>query len=173
MWYLIRSMSIKETINIGLNAYTLVTLLIGFIIGVLAFVGFIIFFLKKEWRLYKNRERPIMVFKSESQNMNLEMNLLRDSKLFSVNEPSENFQDIDRLDNHSLIIVGYSPEMKGFRQIIEGARNKKVPIIVYAKYESITDEDNELLASYSYYSICNLPLRLMNDVFTILSTFPK
>lgn len=118
-------------------------------------------------------EKTYLVFKSEAQNMGLETNLLRDSKLFSVNEPSENYQDIDRLDNHSVIIVGYSPGMNGFEQILQGAKSKKVPLIIYANYEAITPEDAEKLKEYSYHSICNLPLRLMNDVFTILSTYPK
>lgn len=166
-------MPIDETISIGLNAYTLATLLIGFIGGVLSFLGFLLFFLKKEWRLYQNRKRPIMIFKSDSQNMGLETKLLRDSKIFSVDEPSENYQEIDRLDNHSPVILGYSPGMRGFEQILQGVKSKKVPLIIYANYETITREDAEKLKEYSYYSICNLPLRLMNDVFTILSTFPK
>lgn len=166
-------MPIDETISIGLNAYTLVTLLIGFIVGVLSFLGFLLFFFKKEWRLYQNRKRPIMVFKSDSQNMDLETKLIQDSELFSVEEPSVNYQEIDRLDTHSLVILGYSPGMKGFEQILQGVKSKKVPLIIYANYETITPGDAEKLKEYSYYSICNLPLRLMNDVFTILSTYPK
>ena len=156
-----------------LDIYSYVILLIGLVIGVGACISFIYFFFKKEWRLFQNRRRPIMIFRSADQNMGVAFNLLQDTKLFKVEEPTENYQDSIRLNKHSLVIIGYSSGMNGFKDIVESAKQKRIPIIVYAKPSDISDEDMKILNDYCYYSICNIPLRLINDVFTILSTFPN
>ena len=116
-----------------------------------------------------------MIFKSKDQSMDLETKLLRDSKFFNIPEdPTDRHQNTDRIKNHGLIIVGYSPGMDGFQNILSTAKDKQIPIIIYAAPGAIDmkGDDYKLICSYSYHSICNVPLRLVNDVFTILSTFP-
>ena len=116
-----------------------------------------------------------MIFKSKDQSMDTETKLLKDSKFFNIPEdPTDNPQNVDRIKNHGLIIVGYSKGMDGFQNILSTAKSKRIPIIIYAANNAIDKEgkDYEEIGKYSYHSICNLPLRLVNDVFTILSTFP-
>ncbi|MBI2470381.1 MAG: hypothetical protein HYV59_03960 [Planctomycetes bacterium] len=123
--------------------------------------------------MFKNRKRPIMIFKSQDQSMELETKLLRDSKFFNVPEdPTDNPRNTDRIKNHGLIIVGYSKGMDGFQNILSAAKSKQIPIIIYAAPKAIDEKDLEEICKYSYNSMCNTPLRLVNDVFTILSTFP-
>ena len=165
--------TLLEITRLGLDIYSLTSLLIGVGIGFGIGVAFIVFFLKKEWRLFKNRRRPIMIFKSKDQNMGVAFNLLSDSKLFKIETPTENYQDSVRLDKHSLVIVGYTKKMQGLKGIIDEAKNKRVPVIIYAKPNEIDQEDMKILETYSYRSMCNTPLRLVNDVFTILSTYPN
>lgn len=152
------------------DVYTIIWILIS---NVILFFCFFRFFFLKERRLFKNRKRPIMIFKSRDQSMELETKLLRDSKFFNIPEdPTDKHQNTDRIKNHGLIIVGYSPGMDGFQNILSASKSKQIPIIIYAAPGAITEEDYKEICKYSYHSICNLPLRLVNDVFTILSTFP-
>lgn len=166
-------MPTTESVRLALDIYSLTPLLVGLVSGFIIGIAFIFFLFKKEWRLFQNRRRPIMIFQSPNQNMGVAFNLLRDSKLFKIEIPTENHQDSIRLNNHSLVIIGYSSGMTGFKNIVEAARQKRIPIIVYAKPEEVTTEDKKILDDYAYYSVCNFPLRLMNDVFVILSTFPN
>lgn len=108
-----------------------------------------------------------------TMNMGMETNILRDSKLFKIPEdPTNSYQDCNRIKNHSLVIIGYTPKMDGFKDILDAIKVKKIPVIVYTK-EQIDPDDRKLLDSYPWHSVCNFPLKLMNDVFTILSTFPN
>lgn len=155
----------------AVDVYTIIWIIIS---NVILYSCFLRFFFLKERRLYKNRKRPIMIFKSKDQSMELETKLLRDSKFFNIPEdPTDRHQNTDRIKNHGLIIVGYSPGMDGFKNILTTAKDKQIPIIIYAVPGAIDTkgDDYKLICSYSYNCMCNFPLRLVNDVFTILSTF--
>ncbi len=156
----------------AVDVYTIIWIVIS---NVILYFCFFRFFFLKERRLFKNRKRPIMIFKSKDQSMEIETKLLRDSKFFNVPEdPTDRHQNTDRITNHGLIIVGYSLGMDGFKNILSAAKDKQIPIIIYSAQGAIVQggEDSRLISSYSYHSVCNVPLRLVNDVFTILSTFP-
>ncbi len=138
---------------------------------VIAF-AFLFWFAKKEIRLFRNRRRPIMIFSSVRNSMEMEITMLRDAKLFNIPEgPTSSFQDVNRLGKHGLVIIGYTPKMEGLADILIAVKTKKIPIIVYTKERLDTDEQ-KLLESYQWYSVCNFPMRLLNDVFATLSTFP-
>lgn len=156
-----------------MDIYSLVAFAVYFILGVLVCLAFLRFFFRKEIRLFNNRRRPIMIFKSTGEDMEIETKLLRDSKLFNIPEdPTDKHQNIDRIKNHSLIIIGYSAGMTNFDDIFNGAKIAGVPVIVYSK-DKIPDDVFNKLRNYSWYSTCQVPLRLINDVFTVLSTFPN
>lgn len=158
---------------IALDFYSFIVFAFYFIFGAVTCIAFLSFFFRKELRLFKNRRRPIMIFKSPGEDMENETKLLKDSKLFNIpEEPTDKHQNIDRIKDHSLIIIGYSDGMANFDNIFNGAKNSAVPVIVYSK-NRIPDEIFNELRNYSWYSTCQVPLRLINDVFTILSTFPK
>lgn len=156
----------------ALDVYSLVAFIVYVLIAAILVVLFALFFFRKELRLYKNCRRPIMIFKSSGEDMEIETKLLRDTKLFNIPEdPTDKHQNIDRIKNHSLIVIGYSPNMANFKNIYAGAKNYRLPVIVYTKSDLGKVRDS--LNDYSFYSICQCPLRLLNDVFTILSTFPN
>lgn len=162
-----------QNLTTALDIYSLIYFAVYFILGVLVCLAFLRFFFRKEIRLFNNRRRPIMIFKSAGEDMEIETKLLRDSKLFNIPEdPTDKHQDIDRIKNHSLIIIGYSEGMTNFDDIFNGAKNAGVPAIVYSENE-IPKDIFDKLRNYSWYSTCQVPLRLVNDVFTILSTFPS
>src|SRR5688572_8921494 len=78
------------TITTSIDIYMLLVSII--IIGGVVY-GFIRFLIWKEIRLFFNRKRPIMIFKSHEQSMEIETKLLRDTGLFTIREePVEHHQ---------------------------------------------------------------------------------
>lgn len=151
---------------------TIYHLVVGAVLGVL----FIAYVIRKEFRWFKNVRRPIMIFSPRGStilDMKMETKILRDTKFFKIpDDPSDNYQDCHNITNHSLIIVGYEPGMEGFKDILDAVKEAKIPIIVYTK-QKLAEADRDLLNSYPWHSVCNFPLKLLSDTFTILSTFPK
>lgn len=154
----------------GIETHGALVLGIGFIAFWFGFLRFSIF---KALRLFRNRQRPIMIFKSKGEDMQVETKLLRDCKLFNIpEEPTDKLQDINRITNHCLVIIGYSTAMKDFNKIYEGVQRFGVPVIIYSK-GNIPVNSMKTIKEYPWYSVCQVPLRLLNDVFTVLSTFPE
>jgi hypothetical protein len=69
------------------------------------------------------------------------------------------------------VIIGYTPGMQGLKDILDAVKQKRIPLIVYTK-ERLEDADKALLETYPWYSLCNVPLRVISDAYTILSIFP-
>ncbi|MDD2807500.1 MAG: hypothetical protein PHW95_03220 [Patescibacteria group bacterium] len=151
---------------------TVYSLVAGMSVGILL----IACILRKEFRWFRNVRRPIMIFSpkgSTTLDMKMETKILRDTKFFKIPEdPSDNFQDCHNIANHSLVIVGYEPGMAGFKDILNAVKSVKIPIVVYTK-QPLAETDRNLLNSYPWHSVCNFPLKLLSDTFTILSTFPN
>lgn len=135
---------------------------------------FTVFIFRKHIRQYRNLKRPIKIFyaKGQTLNMQVEARTLRESGFFNIpEEPTDNYQDCHSITDHGLVIVGYTPGMQGLKDILDVVKNKRIPLIVYTK-ERLDDADKVLLESYPWYSLCNVPLRVISDAYTILSTFP-
>jgi len=163
LWYLANNLS---------TAHWLIDLGVALFFSVILIYAFLVFFLRKEIRLFRNLRRPIMIIFDATRDISSEVSLLRKTRFFKIEEPTMDVRQADEIGNHSLIIVGYVPKMAGFADIVSAARNAKVPLIVYT-HENMDEEDRRILMSYSWHSMCNVPLRLINDTFAILSTFPK
>lgn len=152
-------------------AYQIATLVA---VAVIFAFGLLIWIIKKEARLFLNRKRPIKIFyaKGQALNMAMETKTLRESGFFNIPEdPTDSYQDCHRLANHGLVIIGYTPGMEGLRDILDAVKAKRIPLIVYTKAR-LAPQDQALLETYPWYSLCNVPLRVVSDAFTILSTFP-
>lgn len=160
-----------DTAGTAAMAYEIAT---AIAVAVISAVGLFIWMMKKEVRLFLNRRRPIKIFYAKGQelNMAMETKTLRESGFFNIPEdPTDSYQDCNRLTNHGLVIVGYTPGMKGLQEILHAVKAKRIPLIVYTKVQ-LEKADKELLEAYPWYSLCNVPLRVVSDAFTILSTFP-
>ena len=154
----------------AIETYGALVLVVGVIVFWSSFLRFSIF---KALRLFRNRQRPILIFKSQGEDMQVETKLLRDCKLFNIpEEPTDKLQDINRITNHCLVIIGYSTGMKDFNKIYKGVQRFGVPVIIYSK-GNIPASAMKTIKEYPWYSVCQVPLRLLNDVFTVLSTFPE
>lgn len=161
-----------ETFNNIMNVYTIIDIAIGAIIGGIALYLALRFFYRKEYRMFKNAKRPIMIFKCAGVDMEVETRLLRDIGYFRIDEePCSNYQMADRITDHGLVIVAYGQGIQNFDEILNRVQNAKVPLIVYSK-DRIPDEVTAKIRGYSWCLLCQYPLRLVNDVFGILYTFP-
>lgn len=126
---------------------------------------------KKDFRLIQNLKRPIMVIGSSGKDMSLIVSLIRDAGFFRVEEPSQTAQNIDRIKQHSLVVVAYTKTESETEKIINAVRTKSIPVIFYAAPSEIDRDDGKLIQEYSYAEIANSPFRLMNLIFSILSTY--
>jgi hypothetical protein len=156
--------------EIAILIFKLLWPLIGGMIGGFAWFRF---FHKKEHRLFKNIRRPIGIIATTDSPMNHETQLLKRVGFFNVGEPSSDGRAVDLMNGNRLIIIGYSPNSQGFREAFIAAKAREIPVIVYAGPTRIIPEDMTLLQSYSHHSMCNTPLRLISDVFAIMSTYPE
>ncbi len=131
------------------------------------------FFHKKEHRLFKNLQRPVGIIATEDKSMTHESVLLKRVGFFNIKDPSSDGRAVDLMNGNRLIIIGYSPNSQAFKDAFEAAKQRELPVIVYAGPTRITEDDMKLLQSYSHHSMCNTPLRLISDVFTLMSTLPE
>lgn len=144
--------------------------LIGGLIGASAWYRF---YRKKERRLFRNIQRPICIIGTTDKPMDHEAQLLERVGFFNVGKPSSDGRAIDLLNGKRLAILGYTPDSRVFKEAFNAAKQREIPVIVYAGPTRITPEDLELLGTYSHYSMCNTPARLISDVFAIMSTYPE
>jgi hypothetical protein len=146
----------------------------------LAAFFYIKLFYKKERRLMKNLSRPVLFYHSKGGDFTIEKSLLEASDFFKIDKASgsNTTHVVDSLSNTncSLVIAGFDAnDREHFYQVFDKAKAKRLPIIVYTfgRNAALTSDDWDKLNTYSFYSIVNAPLRLLNDAFAILSTFPE
>lgn len=152
---------------------TLLQILISLIGGAIGAAAWVRFFRKKETRLFKNIQRPIGIFGTSDTPLQHEAALLKRVGFFDVDTPSSDVRAIDVLDDKRLIIIGYTPKSKEFKKVFQAAKQRAIPVIVYSGPARIEPEDMAMMQKYSHHSMCNTPLRLVSDVFALMSTYPE
>ncbi|MEN9327417.1 MAG: hypothetical protein RI947_225 [Candidatus Parcubacteria bacterium] len=155
------------------NVISIIQLLWPVIGGMIGGYAWFHFFHKKERRLFKNIQRPITIIATEDKPMAHEAKLLERVGFFNVGTPSSDVRAVDVMNGSRLVIIGYSPNSQIFKDSFNAAKQREMPVIVYAGPTHITDEDMKLLQSYSHHSMCNTPLRLISDVFVMMGTYPE
>ncbi len=150
-------------------------IILGIVLGVIIVILFFRWWYKKELRFYKNsNKKSIFLIKSENNKLEDEIKLIKGTGIFKIGETiSYDSTGIDRLEKskHSLVIIGYSKDMKNFNSFFEKIKTKGIPLVVYSKIK-LPDEIFDKCREYSWYSTCQTPLRLISDIFTIFSTYP-
>ena len=152
---------------------TIIQLLWPVIGGLIGAWGWFQFFHKKERRLFKNLQRPIQILSTQDQSMTHESELLKRVGFFNIKDPSADGRAVDLMNGNRLVIIGYTPNSQVFKDAFNAAKQREIPVIVFAGPTRIIDEDMKLLQSYTHYSMCNTPLRLISDVFAMMSTLPE
>jgi hypothetical protein len=156
--------------DIAIKLFQILWPIIG---GLLGAWGWFQFFHKKEHRLFTNLQRPILIIATADKLMSHEAKLLERVGFFNVKQPSSDQRAVDLMNGNRLVIIGYTPDSQDFKDAFNAAKQREIPVIVYAGPTRITEEDMRLLQSYSHHSMCNTPLRLISDVFAIMGTYPE
>jgi hypothetical protein len=126
-------------------------------------------------RFARNVKREVAVISTEKQPMEHESNVLKRVGFFNIKSVSADSRNLDLLKGAVLIVVGYSPNSKLYREVFAYAKTNNLPIIVFARTHRLNPKgkDYKELKSYSFSSLCETELRLVSDVFAVISTFPE
>lgn len=172
-------MNFKQIMDSGLEVLgavftvrDLLIFLVSIIVFLKLFCGVLRSWFSRESRLFRNLKRPIMVLGSSGKDMKFETDIL--SGFFNVKgEPSKDLRRLDTLKNHALIIASYTRGETDLNRIFTSAKNSKIPVIVYASQNDIDSQgkDMRLIRDYYLAEIANSPMRMVNLIFSILSTY--
>lgn len=112
-----------------------------------------------------------MVIGSSSKDIDLVVALIKDAGFFRLESSSNTAQNLDRIKKHSIVVVGYTKGESEVSRIIDAVKAKSIPVIFFAEQGEISDEDKKIIYGYSYAEMANSSFRLMNLIFSILSTY--
>lgn len=182
----------KELIDMIGTAFTVaqtIGYLFTFFAGAAALAFFSYFLYKKEKRLFDNlNKRDILIFapppgsgKSSElpEDMEMELELLKKTEYFN-NLPEAIYRNtscekLEKIDSRALVIIGYNESFseEALEKLLDTVVRKEAPLIFYA-YDRLdpTSKAYKMLKAYPRHSMCETGLRLVNDVFTTLATYP-
>ncbi len=149
--------------------------IIKFLSAILLFLIIFLRSIKYNFKLSKNLGRNVMVV-SPKNNMEKEISVLKKSKLFKLgNALINDFYSIDNEDLKKVgaVILGYSREMECFDDFLNLIKRNNKPLIIYT-FElgyNLKDEHLKQLKSYKWFTLSSTPLRLVSDLFTVMSSY--
>lgn len=144
----------------------------GALIGAL---GISIFAFRKARRMSKNLSRPLAIVGSTSDKMAYEKQLLEDTKFFKpISLLDSDHRAADLIDeNYRVVVLRYEADSDHFWSVYEKLQSDKIPVIIYAKPGEIRGDDIQRVQRYLHHTLCNSPVRLLSDVWTIMATYPE
>ena len=129
---------------------------------------------KRSYKLYKNLKRPIFLFEMKKDNLERVQEVLKETELNPLS-PKTNITSLDSLTSkHSACIVGYEEGAESaniLQEIINRIRPYHTPLIIYTDVQ-ISKDVLPVIKEYSYFEICNSPLRVVTLINSIGQTFP-
>ncbi len=123
-------------------------------------------------RFAENVGREVAVISTEKQSMEHEADILKRVGFFKVKPVAADARNLNLIRGSVLLVVGYSPNSKIYRETFAYAKANDLPLIVFSGKHRLSDEDRTKLKEYSFSSLCETELRLVSDVFAVISTFP-
>lgn len=148
-------------------------------------IGYLVFakwVLCKQWKLYKNLKRPVIILTPISEDrapivggeMKNEISLLKSSGLLNISSADTNYQAFDPTGRHCVVVLGYMPGMAGLEDMMTRMKNNHVPLVVYTygKNTAVQGRDKELFDQYPYVLYANFPLTLLNHIFSTVASYP-
>lgn len=149
--------------------------LLGGIGGIVAYKGYRKFRKAKDVRLYQNISRPFAVVSTEQQSMTNEVDLLERADFFKPEHFGIGGRSLQLLGDIKprLLVIGYSPNSTTYKAALDYARTHTLPVVVFARQHRMTPNELADLKAYNFSSLCETELRLISDVFSVMSTFPE
>lgn len=146
-------------------------------IVIFIFGGSLVYFwryLKAQIKFWKNLKRKVYFLKtSANKDLQNEKDLISNIELFNIeNEVKDIGNNINKLDNlliNAVYIVWYDEEYSKYSELIGYARNKRIPVIIFANQWEIKKSENwNLFNGYIYCDIANTPNRLSVIILNIM-----
>lgn len=149
--------------------------IIGGTAGALAYRKSRKFHKVKDNRLYRNIQRPFAVVSTEQQSLTHEIDLLERTKFFKPEHFGAGGRNLQLLGDIKprLLVVGYSPNSTIYQDAFDYARTHSLPLVVFTPHQIADRPDLDAIKAYSFGSLCQTELRLVSDVFSVMSTFPE
>jgi hypothetical protein len=105
--------------------------------------------------------------------MEHEADILKHVGFFKVKAVAADARNLNLIRGSVLLVIGYSPNSKIYSDTLTYAKANDLPIIVFSGKHRLSNEDRDELKDYSFSSLCETELRLVSDVFAVISTFPR
>jgi len=148
----------------------------------LIYLAFAKWAFSRQWKLYQNLKRPVIVLTPISENgaplpdgeMKNEITLLKSNGFLNVSSEGADYRAFDPTGKHCVVVLGYRPGMAGLNDILTRIKNNHVPLIVYTYGENaaVHGKDKELFNQYPYMLYANFPLTLLNHIFLTVASYP-
>ena len=151
----------------------------GAVVGLVGGTSGIIVYRKfrnaKDNRLYQNIKRPFAVISTEHQPLTHEVDLLERTKFLKPQHFGVGGRSLQLLDDIKprLLVIGYSANSAIYTQAFDYARSHSLPLVVFTPGQITDTQDLAGIKAYSYGSLCQTELRLVSDIFSVMSTFPE
>lgn len=149
---------------------------------ILAAAVFMRWFWRKQFRLYRNLKRPIMIITPTDERnaqiagkeMNIERNTLTQNRFLKIDDTVTDYRSFNPNNKHCIVVLGYDPEMAGLDDVLNKVKALQIPLIVYTFGENnaIGDEHKPKFATYPLTLYANFQLTLMNHIFSTLAVYP-
>ena len=164
--------------SLSLAHWLISIVLPAFVVG----CGFVLWFNRRFWHLYRNLKRPIRVLTTINSDhekilgteMENEIKLLNSNGFLNVVNKG-NYESFNPDDEHCIVVIGYHKSMAGLNELMSMIRNKCIPLIVYTFKQNvncISPEHKKLFDSYANLLYANFPLTLMNHIFSTVACYP-
>ncbi|SYZ71959.1 hypothetical protein TRIP_C20074 [Candidatus Zixiibacteriota bacterium] len=149
--------------------------------NVLIYGAFAKWIFRRQWRLYRNLKRPVIVLIPTMNSgqmipggeMKSEIQLLKTNKLLNIAEEPQEYRTFNPSEKHCVVVIGYKPGMEGLPDILSRVKSNHVPLIVYTYgNNAVGGSDKKLLDEYPYTLLANFPLTLLNQIFSTVASYP-
>jgi len=167
-------MNISQKIWTCLQSLSLLHWLVLAGVGVLSWLVYAWRYARLQCRLAKNLKRKVYFLKtSSSKNLQVEKDLVKGIGLFSVEDDikdiSENLKPMQNLKSKAAFIVGYDPIYSLYKDLIEEAKRKNIPVIVFSEQGEIQNSEHwKIFNGYIYCDVANTSNRLVVILLNIL-----
>lgn len=131
------------------------------IIGValLSWLLYIWRYLRLQFRFAKNLKRKVYFLKtSDDKGLQTEKDLIKKIKLFNVENDikdiSVDLKVLQNLKSNAVYVVGYNSDYSLYDNLLSEAKNKNIPIIIFARQGEIKEAKH--WASFNGYICCDV-----------------
>ena len=162
----------KFVIENGQNIFFISALL-------LSWIGFFRFLKSYHWKIYKSlKGKTVRFIKTEKKDFDQEMMVLRNSQIIELDEHIFDYskintiEDLNRkmssIESKSILVIEYSDNFHFYKETLEMAYDKNLPIVMYATSRMSDQDDKEVKNSkHPYIEICNTSVRMPQAIINL------